>query len=196
MILRGATSLQGALEGVGPENRDLNPYINNKTVIKILLARQFEAVSNIVKMMKLLSWRLSYLLRQTKYFDYKVSLDGTIETTHTVKKNVSEFPALSRDVTNQTLPGRERMNYSRPGRVWLVLGTGKSLTFFTVYNPSLFVMRQNLFDVNFIVVELSHNHLHVWYGVHVNINTMRNSQDCASRNLLRYAHRLYRVLDC
>jgi hypothetical protein len=55
MILRGATSLQGALEGVGPENRDLNPYINNKTVIKILLARQFEAVSNIVKMMKLLS---------------------------------------------------------------------------------------------------------------------------------------------
>jgi hypothetical protein len=35
--------------------------------------------------------------------------------------------------TNQTLPGRELLNYSRPGRVWLVtsrLGTGKTITFF------------------------------------------------------------------
>ncbi len=27
------------------------------------------------------------------------------------------FPFRSRDVTNQTLPGREYLNYSRPGRV-------------------------------------------------------------------------------
>ncbi len=43
------------------------------------------------------------------------------------KKGYSEFPFPSRDVTNQTLPGRESFNYSRPGRVWLVtswLGTG------------------------------------------------------------------------
>ena len=26
------------------------------------------------------------------------------------------FPVPSRDVTNQTLPGREKFNYSRPGR--------------------------------------------------------------------------------
>ncbi len=28
--------------------------------------------------------------------------------------------------------------------------------------------RQNLFDVNLIVVKLSQNHLHVWHGVHIN----------------------------
>jgi hypothetical protein len=52
------------------------------------------------------------------------------------KKKVSDFPVPSRDVTNQTLPERELLNYSPPGRVWLVtfrLGTRKSLTFFTVY---------------------------------------------------------------
>jgi hypothetical protein len=51
---------------------------------------------------------------------------------YTVKK-VTYFPVPSRDVTNQTLPGREQFNYSRPWRVWLVtsrLGRGKSLTFF------------------------------------------------------------------
>ena len=52
----------------------------------------------------------------------------------TVKK-VSDFPVPSRDVTNQTLPGRELLNYSWPQRVWLVtyrLGVGKTLTLFTV----------------------------------------------------------------
>jgi hypothetical protein len=52
------------------------------------------------------------------------------------KKKVSRFPVPSRDVTNQTLPGLEKLNYSRLGRVWLVtslLGRGKRLTFFTVY---------------------------------------------------------------
>jgi hypothetical protein len=34
------------------------------------------------------------------------------------KKKVSGFPVPSRDVTDQTLPGRELLNYSRPGRVW------------------------------------------------------------------------------
>ena len=36
---------------------------------------------------------------------------------YTVKK-VTDFPVPSRDVTNQTLPGWEKSNYSRPGRVW------------------------------------------------------------------------------
>jgi hypothetical protein len=35
---------------------------------------------------------------------------------YTVKK-VAHFPLPSRDVTNQTLPGRELFNYSRLGRV-------------------------------------------------------------------------------
>jgi hypothetical protein len=51
---------------------------------------------------------------------------------HTVKK-VIIFPVPSRDVTNQTLPDREKFNNSRPGRVWLVtsrLGTGKHRTSF------------------------------------------------------------------
>ncbi len=54
---------------------------------------------------------------------------------YTVKK-VSGFPVPSRDVTDQTLPGWELLNYSRPGRVWSVtsrLETGKPLTFCTVY---------------------------------------------------------------
>jgi hypothetical protein len=49
------------------------------------------------------------------------------------KKNVSDIPIPSRDVTNQTLPGWENLSYSRPGRVWFVtsrLGTGKLITFF------------------------------------------------------------------
>jgi hypothetical protein len=51
---------------------------------------------------------------------------------YTVKKG-NNFPVPSRDVTNETLSGRELFNYSRPDRVWFVtsqLGTGKSLTFF------------------------------------------------------------------
>jgi hypothetical protein len=35
---------------------------------------------------------------------------------YTVKKG-SHFPVPSRDVTDQTLSGREKLNYSRPGRV-------------------------------------------------------------------------------
>ncbi len=49
----------------------------------------------------------------------------------TVKK-FNDFPILSRDVTNQTLPSREEINYSRLGRVWLVaswLGTGNGNLF-------------------------------------------------------------------
>jgi hypothetical protein len=51
---------------------------------------------------------------------------------YTVRK-VINFPVPSLDVTDQTLPGQEKLNYSRPGRVWSVtsrLGTGKPLTFF------------------------------------------------------------------
>jgi hypothetical protein len=53
---------------------------------------------------------------------------------HCKKRFVVGFPVPSRDVTDQTLPGREYFNYSRPGmRVCLVtsrLGMGKSITFF------------------------------------------------------------------
>jgi hypothetical protein len=51
-------------------------------------------------------------------------------------KNVSNFPVLSRDVsiTKFSLAGN---NYSPPRRFWLVtslLGTGKSIIFFTIWN--------------------------------------------------------------
>ncbi len=36
----------------------------------------------------------------------------------TLEKKVSGFPVPSRDVTYQTLPGRELLSYSRPRRVW------------------------------------------------------------------------------
>ncbi len=38
---------------------------------------------------------------------------------YTVKK-ASRFPVLSRDATNQTIPGRKYLNYSRRGRVLFV----------------------------------------------------------------------------
>ncbi len=46
------------------------------------------------------------------------------------------FPVPSRDVTNQTPPGRELWNCFRPGKVWLAtsqLGAGKTITFFTLH---------------------------------------------------------------
>jgi hypothetical protein len=55
-----------------------------------------------------------------------------LPTARTVKK-VCNFSVPSRDVTDETLPGREKLNYSRPGRVSSVtsrLGTGKQLTLF------------------------------------------------------------------
>jgi hypothetical protein len=53
----------------------------------------------------------------------------------TLQKEVSDIPVHSRDVTYQTFPGREKFNYSRPGRVWQVtsrLGTEMSLASFYV----------------------------------------------------------------
>jgi hypothetical protein len=51
---------------------------------------------------------------------------------HALKKKISGFPVPSRDVTNQTLPGRGIIrSFPARERVWLVwLGTGKSKTFF------------------------------------------------------------------
>ncbi len=48
-------------------------------------------------------------------------------------KKVIVFPVPSGDVTNQSLPGQDLLNYSRPGRVWSVtsrLGTGKTIIIF------------------------------------------------------------------
>ncbi len=46
------------------------------------------------------------------------------------RKRLSIFPVPSQNVTNQTLPGRESWNYSRPVLLVTGLGTVKSLTFF------------------------------------------------------------------
>ncbi len=57
---------------------------------------------------------------------------------YTVKK-ATGLPVPSRDVTIQTLPGRELLNYSRPGRVWSVtsrLGTGKPTIFLQCINST------------------------------------------------------------
>jgi hypothetical protein len=56
----------------------------------------------------------------------------TVLGIYTVKKGY-RFPVPSRYVTNQTLPDREKFNYSRPGRVWLVTSrTGNHQPFFAV----------------------------------------------------------------
>jgi hypothetical protein len=36
------------------------------------------------------------------------------------EKNLAVFSVPSQDITLQTLPGRELLNYSRPGRAWLM----------------------------------------------------------------------------
>ncbi len=66
------------------------------------------------------------------YLEIIMAYFSTCMNMYTVKK-VYNFPVPSRAVTDQTLPGREKFNYSRPMRVWSVtsrLGTGKSQTFF------------------------------------------------------------------
>jgi hypothetical protein len=60
---------------------------------------------------------------------------------YTVKK-VIVFPVPSRDVSNQTLPGREEFNNYRPDRVWLVtsrLGTGKKIYFLQCTQDDVFI---------------------------------------------------------
>ncbi len=54
------------------------------------------------------------------------------------KKRLSISPVPSRDVINQTLPVRENLDYSQPGRVWFVtsrLGKEKLVTFFYIVAP-------------------------------------------------------------
>jgi hypothetical protein len=46
---------------------------------------------------------------------------GSTTTIHCKKKVNGGFPVLSRDVTYQTLPGREQLNYSRPGRAFFIV---------------------------------------------------------------------------
>jgi hypothetical protein len=59
------------------------------------------------------------------YAAFERDRNNELNARYTVKK-VSGFPVPSRDVTNETLPGSEELNYSPSGRVWLVtsrLGT-------------------------------------------------------------------------
>ncbi len=70
--------------------------------------------------------------KQKKPFIWRISHQPAVLRSIHCKK-VCHFPVPSRDVTNQTLSGREKLNYSRPGRVWSVtsrLETGKRLTLF------------------------------------------------------------------
>ncbi len=77
-------------------------------------------------------WKIRILQAEILCVQFKYYCTVDCEVDYTVKK-VSDYPVSSRDVTKQTLPGREKFNHSRPARVWLVtpgLGMGKSLTFF------------------------------------------------------------------
>jgi NhaP-type Na+/H+ or K+/H+ antiporter len=61
---------------------------------------------------------LSYLAADVVGWSGIIALIGMyILHVYTVKK-VNDFPVPSRDVTNQTLPGRKDFIYFRPGRVW------------------------------------------------------------------------------
>jgi hypothetical protein len=75
-------------------------------------------------------------------FPFERNAELTESALSAVKK-VLVFSDPSWDVTDQTVPDRELLKFSRPGRVWLVtsrLGTGKTLTFFYgVYQSILWV---------------------------------------------------------
>jgi hypothetical protein len=81
---------------------------NLSTHISILLCKCF----------RYSGWCLSTLLTRV-WGDIIWSFRTDKQKTH-CKKKVNDFPVPSWDVTNQTLPGREYLNYSRSGRVWLV----------------------------------------------------------------------------
>jgi hypothetical protein len=70
--------------------------------------------------------------KYSRFFCYNGHSSNLSSSTYTVKKGV--FPVDSLDVTNRTLPGQELLNYSQPGRVWLVTsrGAGKTITFLTM----------------------------------------------------------------
>jgi hypothetical protein len=90
--------------------------------------------------------------------------DISMPSSYTVKK-VNHFPVPSRDVTDQTLSGREKLNYSRPGRFWSVtsrLGTGKRLTLFysvhCIENPTYVFPEMKLWGLvpnSYIYVSMS-----------------------------------------
>ncbi len=60
----------------------------------------------------------SFLIFSTFEFYFQIQDLMGMHSFYTVKK-VINFPVLRRDVTNQTLPGRESLNYSRPGEFGL-----------------------------------------------------------------------------
>jgi hypothetical protein len=79
-------------------------------------------------------WSLDFLDLQEQLFTEHIctltSLSG-LWIQHC--KKGYRFHVTSRDVTNQTPPGRELLNSSQPGRIWSVTsrpGTGKTTTFF------------------------------------------------------------------
>ncbi len=77
------------------------------------------------------------------------------------------FPVPSRDVTNQTLPSRELLIYSRSGRVWLVTslpGTGKTITFFTVYTVHTLLLKPWALYTDLYIVYTPVNLPNGWLG--------------------------------
>ncbi len=59
---------------------------------------------------------------------------------------------LTFDEDFQTLPGRELLNYSRPGRVWLAtsrLRTGKTITYISSVPQNIYV----IYEVNSLAVK-------------------------------------------
>ncbi len=88
-----------------------------------------------------LFWTVQPSLAEVNYLVWTLSLIRKIQSRHSLytvrvhlewwlwygrhtqreactEKKVSDIPVSCRYVTNQTLPGRELLNYSRPGKVW------------------------------------------------------------------------------
>ncbi len=95
-------------------------------------------------------WRKTILAYKVCKDIADISFSAFVDVSH-FQYTVKKVNCLSRPLT---LPGRELLNYSRPGRFWLVtsrLGTGKTITFFNsvvfktmlwklVYSPTYFTL--------------------------------------------------------
>jgi hypothetical protein len=136
-----------------PQCRNIYSYVHVRDFVRCTLYRQLTRIFfNSLTYMKAQNILLLYVTHfyiferwfLPRYASMHSAQQGALRGIHAHRnfaaplhcKKHSDLPVPCRDVTNQTLPGQEKLNYYRPGRVWLVtsqLGTGKSLTIFTVY---------------------------------------------------------------
>jgi hypothetical protein len=113
-----------------------NAIFRGRLNITFLLALSYTKFNDVPHQRRIMYTQFKYL--HSDIMKNPTMMGLIIRGHYTVKKFI-DFPVPSLDVTDQTLPGREKLNYSRPLRVWLVtprLGTGKNRNLFYSVGPT------------------------------------------------------------